>query len=92
MKQNRKTLPLYLSESLYRRLKGRALSQGKPVVGVVREALEEYLAYEKGSRVEEGYRKLRGIVGLVKDKPDVSKEHDRYLAEGLKDWPKKNKP
>ena len=70
---------IYLPDDLYKRLKRRSQSDGKPMSLYIRESLQKYLDEEEKTETfpDDPIWKIAGR-GLSED-ADLSTDHDRYL-------------
>jgi hypothetical protein len=70
---------IQLTEDQARGLKARAKAQKVSVSALVRESVQALLA--KPSYDEEIRRRAKEAVGFIRDVPDLSANHDKYLTE-----------
>lgn len=67
---------LLLEESQHRQLKRLARASGKSMSAVLREILEEHFGTDTAG--------MSDLAGIVRDGPDVARDHDRYLYGGAR--------
>ena len=70
---------IQLTEDQAKHLRKRAKEQGVSVSALVRRGVDILL--RSGISDEELRRRAKEAVGFVSDKPDLSTNHDRYLAQ-----------
>jgi predicted DNA-binding protein len=76
---------IQLTEKQYKTLKELSARDNASMAGVIREAVECYCAERTVSGNKEKYRKAMDAVGKFEsDYKDISKNHDKYLAEDYK--------
>lgn len=71
---------IQLTESQVRRLKQLATERGVSIAALIREAVDRHIVGRDPQSVRE--RAVNSIGGFRSGLPDVSEEHDRYLAKG----------
>jgi hypothetical protein len=74
---------IQLTEDQAIQLKDRARRQHVSVSALVRQSVETLLA--KPTNDEEIRRRAKEAVGFIRDAPDLSVNHDKYLAEAYVD-------
>lgn len=76
---------IQLTEKQYKALKELSVRDNTSMAGVIREAVECYSAERTISGSKEKYRKALDAVGKFESGyKDISKNHDKYLAEDFK--------
>lgn len=75
---------ILLDPDIHEALRLRAFQEKKSISEVARAILREALCAKdaKSKRRSSRHNPLWGLVGIVKDKPDVGARHDDYLNEG----------
>lgn len=72
---------IQLTERQTRRLKALAKEQGVSMAELIRRSVDKLLESPEIVDWEESKRRALSIIGLVSDVPDLSTNHDEYLAE-----------
>lgn len=69
---------LYLTRNQNQRLRERAAAEGRPEAAIVREALDRYIAEDRGGSSE---HPLLGLIGMARGgkRHDSARRHDDYL-------------
>ena len=67
---------LLLKEEQHRRLKQLSRSEGKSLSAVVRDILDDHFGRKEVD--------LAGLAGVVRDAPEVARDHDRWIYGSLK--------
>ena len=78
---------IQLTEAQSEALKERAKEQGVSVSELARRGIDLVLRTKAGSA--DARRRAQEAVGFIRDEPDVSVEHDKYLAEAYLERPAK---
>lgn len=72
---------LQLTDEQVEALQERARESGRPIAGIVREAVDAWIAAdERRSRID---RALAAIGGFNSSVPDLSAKHDEYFVEAV---------
>jgi predicted DNA-binding protein len=77
---------IQLTEEQMKSLRRLAAATGRSIADLIRQSVEQYVAAQFGiSREERIQRAIRATGRFSSGKSDISKEHDRYLAEAFRE-------
>ena len=79
MKKTEKKLQVYLPKQDYQLLRDRAATEGVSMAEVMRRSFKSYVDRDRSAEeIREGYRRLEGLIGMVRDGAGVAEDHDKY--------------
>lgn len=73
-------IQVQLTEAQEKMLKQLATLRGCSISALIREGVDEITAPHQRRRAQARARGLR-LIGVLRDKPDVARRHDEYLAD-----------
>ena len=76
-----------LSEEQLQALRKLSATRGRPITGVIREAVDQYLSSQKSVSCQRIERALRVAGKFSSGCTDISSHHVRYFAEALRPGP-----
>ena len=75
-----------LTQSQLKALRQLSATTGRSIADLIREGIEQYMAGKLGANPRERIERAIRVVGRFgSGTPDGSRDHDRYLAEALKE-------
>lgn len=70
---------MYLPNQEYLLLRDRATTEGVSMAEVLRRSFKSYVDRDRSvEKIREGYRRLRPIIGSIRDGAGVAEDHDKY--------------